>query len=310
VVDTALNWPLGQAVQLVAPVDDSVLVTEPAAHATQRVAPAWQNTEESSLVPDQSTPGSVSVFEAKSYVLNLATMYPELLVWFTVEHPAEILLKFWLLTVTDPAIPLAVLIAATAAVHSARLAIGRSPALAHVEPSATAIAPGARESTAKEDVVWLTAAVYCPAGQPMHAAVELTVYVPALQAVQTVAPGAAPVLVMEPAPQLMQAIPELVLYWPAAPAVQLVAPAAVSVSVTDPALQLAHAVVDTALNWPLGQAVQLVAPVDDSVLVTEPAAHATQRLAPAWQNTEFSLDPHQSTPGSVSVFEEKSYVLK
>ena len=129
------------------------------------------------------------------------------------EHPAEILLKLWLLTVTDPAIPLAVLIAAKAAVHSARLAIGRSPALAHVEPSATAIAPGARESTAKEDVVWLTAAVYCPAGQPMHAAaMELTLYLPALQAVQTVAPGAAPVLVMEPAPQLMQAIPELVLY--------------------------------------------------------------------------------------------------
>ena len=85
--------------------------------------------------------------------------------------------------------------------------------------------------------------------------------------------------------------------------------AAARVSVTDPALQLAHAVVDTALNWPLGHAKQLVPPVDDSVLVTEPAAHATQLVAPARQKTELSLDPDQSTPGSISGFEAKSYVL-
>jgi hypothetical protein len=82
--------------------------------------------------------------------------------------------------------PLAVLIAATAAVHCAMLVIGRSPALAHVEPSATAVAtPGARESTMN----WPTAAVYCPAEQAMHAAaLEAIEYLPTSQTVQAVAP--------------------------------------------------------------------------------------------------------------------------
>jgi hypothetical protein len=99
-----------------------------------------------------------------------------------------------------PESPLALLIAATAAVHSALLAIGRSPALAHVEPSATAVVtPAARESTTKGVNV-----VYDPAVQLEHPGTfDAVEYCPAAHAMQLLAPVPAPVSVREPAAQAM-----------------------------------------------------------------------------------------------------------
>jgi hypothetical protein len=105
-----------------------------------------------------------------------------------------------------PESPLALLIAATAAVHSALLAIGRSPALAHVEPSATAVVtPAARESTTKAvECPYVVNVVYDPAVQLEHPGTfDAVEYCPAAHAMQLLAPVPVPVSVREPAAQAM-----------------------------------------------------------------------------------------------------------
>ena len=106
-------------------------------------------------------------------------------------------------------------------------------------------------------IVQVILSVVEPGAHAVHATVESLPCLPGEQALHSLLPGLANVLVVEPAEHVEQLAPlGLCRYFPGG--------------------HNAHGVVEFGLNWPLGQAVQFSALSPASVFVTEPGLHAWQ----------------------------------